>query len=271
MERLKRRAYDILEVAAVDDRVSSAVDSVILALILASTAAVVFETVPGLLDPYRPLLTAFEYLTIGAFSVEYLLRLWSVSVDPRYARPFVGRVRWALTPMALVDMFAVLPFYVPLVGVDLRFLRVLRVFRFVRVFKVGRYSESLRAMSAVMRDKKADLLSALAILLSLLLVAASLMYYAERDAQPERYTSIPMAVWWVIVQLSGNADVLPTTFAGRVLGALTSVLGVGLFALPAGILASGFSAQLSREERERAEGARGGAAVGEDAGEGMPP
>jgi voltage-gated potassium channel len=194
----------------------------------------------------------FEVLSVIVFTVEYLLRLWVAPLAPRFQGAVWGRVRYALTPLALVDLWAVLPFYLPmLIPLDLRFIRALRVLRLIRVMKIGRYSESIQTLGAVLREQKEQLLAALLILLVLIVISSSLIYFVERDAQPEAFSSIPAAMWWSVATLTtvGYGDIYPVTPVGKVLASVIAVLGIGLFALPAGILGSGF-VEKYREKRQ---------------------
>lgn len=153
-------------------------------------------------------------------------------------------MRFASRFLLIIDLLAILPFYLAAVGLgaDLRFLRALRLIRLLRLLKLARYSESLAALSVVLRNKKPDLVIAVFANLILLTVASSAMYFAETAAQSETFTSIPQALWWGVVTLTtvGYGDVVSVTTLGRFLAGVTAVLGIGLFALPASILASGF-------------------------------
>lgn len=141
----------------------------------------------------------------------------------------------------LIDLIAILPFYFGAM-IDLRYLRALRLVRFLRLFKLARYSESLQLFATAFRLKRDELVITSALGMVLLLVSSSLMYFAERGAQPEEFSSIPAALWWGVITLTtvGYGDVHPETALGRALGAIVSVIGIGLFALPASLLASGF-------------------------------
>jgi voltage-gated potassium channel len=155
-----------------------------------------------------------------------------------------------MTPLALIDLLAILPFYLPIfVHLDLRIIRILRLFRIFRVFKLARYSESVKILSSVIKRKKEELLIVFFVLFILLIVASSLMYFVENDAQPNVFSSIPMAMWWCIVTLTtvGYGDIYPITVLGRILGGIIALLGIGMFALPTGILASAFAEELQKK------------------------
>ena len=153
--------------------------------------------------------------------------------------------------MALVDLAAILPFYLPLfIKLDLRFVRALRLLRLFRIFKMGRYSSALQMLGRVVRAKKEEIFITALVLIMLLVVASGLMYYIEKDAQPKQFSSIPSAMWWGVATLTtvGYGDVYPVTAAGKILSAVIAILGIGLFALPTGILASGFIEELHKKE-----------------------
>ncbi len=219
------------------------VDWVIMLLIAANVVAVALETVDPLYEQYGPLFYWFEVASVAIFTVEYVGRIWSCTARDGFEHPVFGRVKFARRPMLIVDLLAILPFFLgPLLPADLRFLRALRLFRFFRLFKLARYSESMLAFSHVFHRKKADLVVAFSVTLILLVVSSSLMYFVETAAQPEEFGSIPETLWWGVITLTtvGYGDVTPVTPLGRVFGGIVAMLGIGLFGLPASILASGF-------------------------------
>ena len=249
----KLRIHEILSVARAGDRVSRVFDVGIVVLIVLNVAAVVVESVASAARAYGGWLWWFEVFSVGIFSVEYGLRVWACTEEAGYRGSIRGRLRYMVTPMALVDLWAVLPFYLPFLGVDLRFLRALRLFRILRVAKLGRYSAALQRLVEAFRRKKEELTNTVFILAMLLVVASSVMYYAEHAAQPEVFSSIPAAMWWGICTLStvGYGDMYPVTVVGKVVGSVIAVLGIGMFALPTAIIGAGF---LEVRERERGAG-----------------
>jgi len=187
-------------------------------------------------------LRSFEIYSVIFFTIEYALRLWTCTLDERFRQPVWGRVRYVVTFMALVDLLAILPFYLPmLLPVDLRFLRALRLFRIFRLVKLGRYSGALRTLGNVVKRKKAELAMVLFGMVILLVIGASLIYFAEKERQPDVFGSIPAALWWGIASITGaSGTTAPVTEFGKGVGAIFSLLRVALFAVPSGILASGF-------------------------------
>jgi voltage-gated potassium channel len=244
---LKARIYGILEPGDDD---SKYFDPFIMGLIVLNVVAAVLETVESIQKPYASLFYAFEIFSVAVFSVEYLLRVWSCTENPRFKDPVQGRLRFMITPMALIDLFVVLPFYLPFIIADLRFMRAVRLFRLFRVLKLARYSESLQTFVDVLRLKKEELILMFFAIIILLVVSSSLVYEAEHEAQPEAFASIPAAMWWGIVTLAtvGYGDVYPETAWGKLIGSVVVILGIGLFALPTGVLASGFAEVLARRK-----------------------
>ncbi len=232
-------------------RMGLVVDWFIMILIAVNVAAVILETIDSLGTQYATVFLWIEIVSVIIFTIEYVGRIWSAVEHPDYDGIVSGRVSFASRPLLIVDLLAILPFYLALVGVtaELRFLRALRLVRFLRLLKLARYSESLKAFSVVLERKKPDLIVAVFVNAMLLIVVSSAMYYIENQAQPETFSSIPQAMWWGVITLTtvGYGNTVPVTPLGQVLGALTAVLGIGLFALPASILASGFL-EVARDE-----------------------
>lgn len=220
------------------------VDWFIMILIAVNVTAVIFETLDPLSSAFGTYFYWFEVFSVAVFTVEYLGRIWSAVENPDYSGPISGRISFARKPLLIVDFLAIAPFYLTAIGVaaDLRFLRALRLVRLLRLLKLARYSHSLQSMSIVLRDKKPDLVISLFANGLLLIIASSIMYYLESNVQPEAFPSIPHTMWWGVATLTtvGYGDVHPITPMGQFVGAIVAVLGIGLFALPASILASGF-------------------------------
>lgn len=215
--------------------------------------AIVLESVASIRQDYQQQFYLFELFSVIVFTVEYLLRVWTANVLPRYSSSVTGNIKYALTPLAVIDLLAILPFYLPLIGVDLRLLRMLRMFRVFRLFKIARYLKAIKLMKSVLDKKKEELVISLVFTIFLLLMASTLMYYIEHEAQPENFSSIPETMWWGIATLTtvGYGDIFPVTGLGRFLGGLIALIGIGLFALPTGILAAGFSEEISQSEIEK--------------------
>jgi voltage-gated potassium channel len=245
-ERIKRRTYEILEEPG-SGAIGRLVQVFLIMIILANVAAIVAGTVNEYRDKYGFHFSLFEIFSVAIFSVEYLLRMWVAPLRPALEHSRSPRLRYIFTPMALIDLAAVLPFYLPiflplLTVPDLRFLRILRVMRLVRLLKLGRYSESMRMLVTVFNERKELLLASLMLVALAVVLSSGLLYYAEHDAQPNKFTDWPSSMWWAVCTLTtvGYGDMYPITPLGKFLSGTISILGIGLFALPAGILGSGF-------------------------------
>lgn len=252
-ENLKARVYDVLVETDDDEVVDRVVAVFLMLLILINALAVVLETVDDLNARYGALFHSLEIVSVTIFTVEYLLRLWVAPLDARYAKPFTGRIRYAFSLMAIIDLLAILPGLLPLIfPFDLRIIRFLRLFRLFRLFKMSRYVESLNTLDDVVRSKKEELIVTIVMIAMLLLFASSLMYVVETDAQPDKFPDIPSAMWWGVATLTtvGYGDVFPVTPLGKVLGGCIAFLGIGMFALPTGILASGFAEEIKKRRRK---------------------
>ena len=223
-------------------------------LIVLNVFAVITETVQSIQARYERVFYYFELFTIIVFSIEYLVRLWTCTVIEKYRHPVWGRLKYMFSIEALIDLLAILPFYLPLfLDMDARLLRVLRLFRLMRIFKLGRYFVAFQMIVAVIKKRKEELLITFTLLVVMLILASSLMYYIEHEAQPDVFTSIPATMWWGIATLTtvGYGDVYPVTGLGKLLGSVIAILGIGVFALPTGIIASSFERELSEREKNR--------------------
>lgn len=253
LKSIRQRVHAIVQPAQDGDVLSHTFDLGIMVLIVLNIAGIILESVAELRNGYGIWFWGFEVFSIVVFSVEYILRIWSCVEYPRYSRPLTGRLRYAASFMPAIDLLAVLPFYLPFVGLDLRFIRVVRLMRLFRVLKIGRYSKAMRTLGYVIRAKRGELGMTLFVLCLLLILASTMMYYAETGAQPEAFPHIPAAMWWAVATLTtvGYGDVFPVTVIGKVMGAVIAILGIGMFALPTGILGAGFVEEI--QGRSRAE------------------
>ncbi|MEL6561414.1 MAG: ion transporter [Bacteroidota bacterium] len=240
-----------------EHRLSRMFDIFIMVLIVLNVVAVIFETVNAISVRFHHFFVVFEFFSVMVFSFEYALRVWACTSLKKYAHPVFGRLSYIFTLGALIDLLAILPFYLPLVlSLDGRFLRILRLFRLFRLFKLGRYSSAFKMIENVLNNRRSELSISVGIILSMLVIASSMMYFIENEAQPEKFSSIPETMWWGVATLTtvGYGDVYPITPFGQLFGAVIAILGVGMFALPAGIIAAGFERELSeREKKEKKE------------------
>eukprot|EP00753_Platysulcus_tardus_P020351 PLAT799.1.p1 GENE.PLAT799.1~~PLAT799.1.p1 ORF type:complete len:478 (-),score=85.28 PLAT799.1:78-1388(-) len=287
---LKERVYAILEVGSpLPGTAEVYVLRFLVAFIIVSVVLGVLDTLPEQPRALELTIDATEYLATVLFSLEYVLRLWSCTEDPKlrtpvklpvdfewssngddnekktaevekstgsgfYTRHAVMRLRFVLLPLSIMDVLAVLPLYLSLGSSDddLGSSVVLRVFRISRLLKASRYSSSLGILTEAYRRKKDQLVTTMVFNLGMLCISSSIVFFLENPGQPAEFSSIPATMWWGVATLTtvGYGDIYPISSAGKLVGTLTAVLGIGFFALPAGIVSSAFI-EISAEEREK--------------------
>lgn len=240
---LRRRLFLELEPSARLAIGLSALNRLICALIVASVLLAVLESKPTLQQAAPGVFWYAELLIGSVFVIEYLARLWVCCEDPRYRHPLWGRLRYSVTPAALLDLAALLPFVLAVLGAESFLLRLARMMRILRLARLGRLSKAGRLLAAAIRKRSFELLLSAAVAALILLLSSTLLYLAEGGLQPEGFGSIPRAMWWSIATLTtvGYGDVYPLTSLGKLFAAGTALSGIGLIALPAGILAAAFS------------------------------
>lgn len=252
MSLTRAALYKKLDPDEKSDWLSRYLDVALILLIAVNVLAVILETVESIEIRYHALFWWIEAVSVAVFSVEYIARVWVAVEDPRFQDSPHPRLSYALSPMAIIDLLAILPFYLGFfVQFDLRFLRVLRL---LRILKLTRYSSAMSMLLEVFREEANAFFAGFFILIVLLVLAASGAYLAEHHVQPDKFGSIPAAMWWAMATLTtvGYGDVTPITPAGQLFGSLVAVVGIGMAALPAGILASGLADRLRRTRQEMA-------------------
>ena len=202
MKNVKRRTHEFLELSVPGDQLGFVFDRFMMILILANVIAIVLETVPSINAAYGGFFFWFEIFSVAIFTVEYVLRVWSCTANKAdgYDRPLVGRIKFMLSPMAIIDLVAFLPFYLSaFFAIDLRLLRIIRL---LRLLKLTRYSPALLVIWAVIQSQYKALTAALFVMLTALLFSSSVIFLFERDVQPDDFSSIPHAMWWGIATLT---------------------------------------------------------------------
>ena len=251
MKSYQQRVMEILNKDSNQDSVSRACDIFLSILIILNLIAVCLESVESINRQYHDLLVAFEWFSVSIFLVEYLLRIWSIAADNRSsAKTATGRrAKYIFSFTGLIDLAAILPSILPLImgGVDLRWLRVLRL---VRLLKISHYSSALEDLFSAVYEERRSFAAALYLMAIALFLSSSMMYLAEYEVQPENFRSIPATMWWSLITLAtvGYGDVSPITPLGQIIGAFTALMGVCTVALLTGIVASAFSSQMGRRE-----------------------
>ena len=248
--RLRQRLYSLLDLGPAAGGLGAAINWSLIALIVASLAATALESVPRLAAAYHEAFEVVEIAALSAFSLEYGVRLWTAVEHPPWRRlgPLRSRLRFIGSPAGLIDLAAVLPFWLSFfIAADFRMALVLRLIRF---FKLTRYSPAMRSLLEALYTERRALVGCFVILCGATLMAAALMHLAEGSAQPDKFGTIPDAMWWAIVTLGtiGYGDAVPVTLAGRLIAGLTIFVGLLMVALPVGIVATAFANEVHRRD-----------------------
>jgi voltage-gated potassium channel len=240
---IKKFVARSLGIGASTDHYSIRFDKFIEILVLLNVVAIILESFDSIDKEYLLEFDVFEIFTVFVFSVEFLCRLWVADIRYPSKNKWLPYKRFLMTPMAWIDLLAILPFFVPFfIQVDLRHIRILRIVRLLRVFNLSKYSHSLRLINRIIIEKRQELTATLLLFFSVLIVSATLIYWLEKEVQPDKFPSILHACWWAVVTLTtiGYGDVYPMTPLGQFLGAVVGILGVIITAIPVGIISSGF-------------------------------
>ncbi|MEP7210682.1 MAG: ion transporter [Alphaproteobacteria bacterium] len=253
---LRYRLYIEIEPHARTRPGLSSTNTLIVALVVASFALFALETEPTITGNLRTWIERLNIAVLVAFAIEYVVRLWVVGWDGRHSG-VLGRLRYAVSIYALADLAAFLPELLWLTiphGGNPELLMFLRVLRLVRLLKIARFIPAFEILGAAFRRAFDQLLTALALALALVFVAATTLYFIEGVGQGrEQFASIPRSIWWAVATLTtvGYGDVYPVTAWGKAAAAVIALAGVGVVALPTGIFASAFSEELRERERLR--------------------
>ena len=249
-ENAKKRTFEILEKSQKGDILSTIFDYFIVILISLNVVSVFIETFD--LSVYlNNFLRKFEIFSIIIFTIEYILRLWTSTLLYPDKNSFVARIKYIFSLMAIIDLVSILPFYLPFFfSVDLRVLRALRLFRLLRILKVNRYTHAMQKVLFVIKNKSTELISSIFVIFILMLISSVLMYSVESPVQPEVFKNGFSGLWWAVATFTtvGYGDIYPITSVGRFLSAIIALLGIGLVAVPTGIVTSGFMEASSNEE-----------------------
>ena len=241
---MKQRAFQLVSKAEEGDRLSRAFDLTIMFLIVLSLVTIILQSFAEIALRWGGMFRAVEIVTVVVFSLEYVLRVWTA--DLLYPEEKHPRLKYMLSFMALIDLIAILPYYIPHFVADLRYLRgvrLFRLFRLLRVFKLGRYIDALQTIIRVIKESASQLLMSVMLCLFVMLFSAIAMYTFENPVQPELFPNVIASLWWAICTLTtvGYGDVYPITAAGRLFAGVISLVGIGIIAIPTGIIAAGFN------------------------------
>ena len=223
-------------------------------LIILNVIVLILESYKAIRTEFGGFLEYFEIVSVIIFSIEYLLRVWTSELNEKYTgQSFSKRVKFIFSTLGLIDLIAILPFYLPLLfPFDLRVVRILRLFRLLRIFKLGRHSNSLKTISSVLKETRSELTLTIFVAFILLILSSTLMYYIENEAQPDNFASIGDSLWWAVATLTtvGYGDVYPVTGTGKFLSAIIALIGIGFVALPTGIISSAFMEKVQENKKK---------------------
>ncbi len=246
----RRQAHLWFDHGAGDDLPATLIHRGLVILICANVLAIILESVPSLATRFAAGFQIFEFVSLLVFALEYAIRLWTAPEHARYRTLGPGRARltYAASLPALIDLVATLPLLFGLLGFGE--LKVLLLLRLLRFFKLGRYSPGMASLAAALHAERKALFACFVILMGVMLMAASAMHLVEHEAQPDKFGTIPDAMWWAIITLTtvGYGDVYPVTGPGKGVAAVTAVLGLVMLALPVGIVATAFAQEIHRRE-----------------------
>ncbi len=248
--KIQKRTSQLLSKGNVADKPSQYVDMILFILIVFNIAAVCLESVKHIGNEYKVAFNAFEFFSVVIFSIEYVLRVWSAPArnDLGNSTNIIKRMKYIFSFTGLIDFLAIIPSILPYFfgGLDLRWLRVLRL---LRLLKISNYSSALEDFFSAIKADWRSFSAALYLMVIALFLSSALMYIAEHDSQPEKFSSIPETMWWGLITLTtvGYGDVSPVTPLGKIIGAFTAIMGVCTVALLTGIVASAFANQRAQK------------------------
>ena len=252
----KKRVFEIISKAEDGDLASSIFDWSIMLLIAISIISIILESFSSIYSKWHSTFQIFEYISVVVFTVEYILRIWTA--DLLYPDSKHPRLKYIFSFMAIIDLLAILPFYLPFISADLRFLRMMRLFRLfrlLRVFKLGRYFEALQIIMRVIKTSGPQLIMSVALCFFVMLFSAIIMYTVENPVQPEQFPNVVSSLWWAMCTLTtvGYGDVYPITAVGKFFASVISLVGIGIIAIPTGIIAAGFNHAIDKTQEDKDE------------------
>lgn len=252
---MKKRIFEIIDTSSKSkSKINRFFAIFIVFLICTSVIEIILESYESLRTSFRNYFYWFELITVLIFSTEYLLRVWTADLlFPEFSKT-KARLKFIFSPFGLIDLLAILPFYLPFIfKFDLRFVRILRIFRLLRIFKLNRYSKSFKLVGNVFRSKWSELTVTLLVTFLLILLSSAIMYHVEHEYQPKKFPNIIETFWWAVATLTtiGYGDVVPITGWGKFLSAVIALLGIGVVALPTGILSAAFTEELKKTKKKQ--------------------
>ena len=248
---LRQKVYALVNETPDSGKLHEIFEFIIVIWVLISVTSVILESVDSINYYFHVEFIIIDTIAVAIFSTEFLMRIYSCTEDPKYQHWLAGRINFSRQFSSLIDIVAIAPFFLESLLDHLFDLRFLRVFRLMRLFKLGRHSAATKSLFYVIQREWPVMKAAIFIMLMLVMLAACLGYLFEHEAQPDKFENIPQSIYWAVITLAsvGYGDISPVTPAGRTITIILALLGIGIFAIPAAILASAFSDQL-RIERE---------------------
>lgn len=247
---IRRKVFNIIKGSNEEHPLSFYFDYFITGLIIANVIAIILESYVEIFTRYETFFFTFELISVIIFSAEYLMRLFTADLlYPGLSKPKAA-LKFMFSPFGLIDLLAILPFYLPFImTIDLRFIRAMRLVRLLRILKLSRYMKSMQLIGRVLRETAADLAITVLVCLILIVISSTIIFYLEHDAQPQQFSNIGNAFWWAIATLTtvGYGDIYPITGWGKLVSGIIAVLGIGLIALPTGIISSAFMEEMKKE------------------------
>ena len=241
--KVKKDVHILLHPELGDSKWDKFINGFIIALIILNLVAIMVETVHPYYENNQVFFDTFDLISVIIFTIEYVLRVWSCTHDPKYKGSIKGRLKYMLTPGALIDLISFAPWYLHrMLGFDLRVLRILRLLRFFRLFRLTAYTRSAQLIFNVFKSRIRELMLSFLLTIFLIIIASCVVYFAEHNVEETKFTSIPATIWWAVVTLTttGYGEMIPVTTIGKVLSGIIMLTGVAFFALPAGIITAGF-------------------------------
>lgn len=252
MEKLRWKIYNLIRDDDENDTAGNIFDGTIISLIVINVVMVIIDTFDGLPPWYESFAYITEVVSVIIFSIEYLMRVWTSVYIYQDKSPALARLRYMVSFMAFIDLLAIIPFYIPfLIPVDLRVLRALRMIRLLRIFKANRYFNAMRTIGNVLRSRASQLISSFGVIFILMIIASVLMCDVEKEAQPDKFSNAVSGLWWAVATFTtvGYGDIYPVTPMGKVLSGIIAILGIGLVAVPTGIISAGFMEQINDHKK----------------------
>jgi voltage-gated potassium channel len=254
LDNLKHRLYELMEVPAYKNNTGWYYEFFMMGLILLNGIAMIVGTVDWIQQQYDWILVPFEIISVLIFTIEYIILLWVCTEHKEYSDPVKGRIKYAMTPIAIINLVSVLPAFVPfLLPFDLRSLRLIRLFRMIRLLKLTKYSDSLKTLLKALDSRKEQLIMTCVITAFLVVLASIFMFYAEigENTSPA-FSDIPHTIWWAFVKLSpiSTEPGTPVTMMGKMILSLLAIIEIGIFAIPAGIMAGAFEEQWKADRKK---------------------